>query len=576
MPRFPRIALILTLAMLISASQLPAQSNLLGFDWMHRSGDNPTWLNAPLDHDAWQSLNVGISWERQDRHNGDAWLRTTFAAPQRFAKTGLRLELHLPTWGGVDVFLNGQPLAATTAAHPDLSTDLPSDQLHWGTKPANTLALRVHGHPWTGGLGQDEIRIVPRASTATPLAVAIAIEPTDHGFSADADVTFTLQPTAAADSTAPLRLHTRVISDFHEEITNRWRTVDAEPQTIALGSLAPGFYQVIVQAQQGDYHAQAIAWLAVDPTQIHCEIQPEPDLDAYWQRALAELAAVPPAFHVERDPVQSTDRHDVFTVEMASVEGVTLRAWYILPKNAADLGPLPVVLAVPGYSAAMQPEWFMTDDDMAWLALDIRGHGRSADVVNPGFGSPGFVGYRVLEPEHYVYKGAYLDCGRALEFLASRPEIDASRIAVSGGSQGGGLSYASAALFPEHVALCVAGMPFLGDFADHQAIRDVYRTEMEGYLPPGEPEQWATLRRSMNLIDTACLADRIRCPVFMGTGLFDDDCPPHIGFSVFNRVQTPKAYRLYPNAAHLVGAKWDADARTWIRQQFKLDPAPES
>lgn len=556
---------------LLTASRLSAQGNLVGFDWQHRPGNDPSWRSAPLD-DHWRPLNVGISWERQDRPNGDAWLRTTFPAPPRFAATGLRLELKLPA-ASVEVFLNGRPIARTTTTAPTAALDLPGDALRWGED--NDLALRVLGHPWTGGAGQDQIAIIPRGVAGPVLAISNRVAPADHCFAANDEVAFDLTVTPSADSAAAVEVHALVVSDFHAVVrdirVSRNGADRARPQHENLGRLAPGFYQVIAQATQGDYHAQTVFWLAVDPTKIACEAHPEPDLDDYWKRAKAELAAVPPAFRVERVPEKCTARHDVFSVEMASVEGVTLRAWYIVPKGAR--GPIPAVLAVPGYSAAMQPEWFEADDDIAWLALDIRGHGRSADVIHPGFGTPGFVGDRVLEPEHYVYKGAYLDCGRALEFLASRPEIDARRIAVAGGSQGGGLAYAVAALCPDLVAACVAGMPFLGDFADHQRIRGIYRTEMESYLPAGDHAAWSQLRRSMNLVDTACLAGRIRCPVLMGNGLFDDDCPPHIGFAVFNRIRAPKEFRLYPDEAHLLGARWSADSAAWLRRQFGLAPS---
>lgn len=154
----------------------------------------------------------------------------------------------------------------------------------------------------------------------------------------------------------------------------------------------------------------------------------------------------------------------------------------------------------------------------------------------------------------------------------TRREVDPRRIAVSGGSQGGGLALATAALAPEQIARCVAGVPFLGDYEHHQAIRDIYRTEMLAYLPAGDADGPRRLRRSMPLIDTLNLAERIKCPVLMGNGLFDDDCPPHIGFAVYNQLTTRKEYRIYPDEAHLLGAAWNRDAYAWLRREFGLPP----
>jgi cephalosporin-C deacetylase-like acetyl esterase len=48
--------------------------------------------------------------------------------------------------------------------------------------------------------------------------------------------------------------------------------------------------------------------------------------------------------------------------------------------------------------------------------------------------------------DNYYYKRVYLGCLRAVDLLTSLPEVDTSRIAVYGGSQGGALSIVTAAL----------------------------------------------------------------------------------------------------------------------------------
>lgn len=564
--------LLRTLALLLSlaAVSLHAHGNLLGFNWQLRHGDNPAWESAPIDAE-WSPINLGISWERQNHNNGDAWLRTEVRVPASLEAGGLTLEVTLPAQA-VDVFLNGQQVAVTGGASERLTVDLPSSAIRWGE--TNQLALRILGHPWTGGRAQDSVRLVPRGSGAG-FDLQTSVAPRDHVFAAEAEVAFEFSALSPEPTAEPVVLQTKVVSDFHQVMHETTRSVAAadarQPQSWPLGRFAPGFYQVVVQASQGPWQAQRVFWFAVDPTKLACAPQPEADAGEYWARAQAELAAIPPRFRVQRDAAKSTPRHEVFTVEMDSVEGVTLRAWYVVPTRAAA-GPRPAVLNLPGYSAAMQPEWFQQDDDLIQLALDIRGHGRSADVIHPGFGTPGFVGHRVTEPEHYVYRGAYLDCLRAVEFLLSRPEVDSRRIAVSGGSQGGGLAFATAALAPDHIARCVAGVPFLGDYEHHQAIRDVYRTEMLAYLPPDDADAPRRLRRSMALIDTLNLAERIKCPVLMGNGLFDDDCPPHIGFAVYNQLTTRKEYRIYPDESHLLGAAWNRDAHAWLRREFGLPP----
>src|ERR1041385_7277586 len=59
---------------------------------------------------------------------------------------------------------------------------------------------------------------------------------------------------------------------------------------------------------------------------------------------------------------------------------------------------------------------------------------------------PGIWGYKLCSEKENAYRAIYMDCVRAVEFLLSRPEVDANKICVMGGSQGGGLTLATAGL----------------------------------------------------------------------------------------------------------------------------------
>ena len=77
------------------------------------------------------------------------------------------------------------------------------------------------------------------------------------------------------------------------------------------------------------------------------------------------------------------------------------------------------------------------DEPAPLLALDIRGHGISRLDFDPGQREYMWEGIEGPAKD-YVYVGAYMDCIRGLDFLASRPEVDASRLVVEGGSQWAG------------------------------------------------------------------------------------------------------------------------------------------
>lgn len=560
-----RVFLLLVSAILLATEVL--SQNLLPFEWSYRRGDEAAWYTADHRPKGWEAINLGLSWESQGIVSGGViGLRSEAVVPRGYRKTGLRLVLRMHGQE-TDMYVNGRAIVTNLPRGEERAVLLPDDVVCWGQQ--NQLALRVRDHLWTGGEVLDHVRLVPADGSTADVRLEATL-PDQHLFSADRAVTVPLR--LHADGKMPITgwLGVTLHSDFHERILSRSESVTVTAsgleRRIDLGRLAPGFYRLRLRFSGIGVESQAVHMLAVSPDRIVAPPDPVADFDAFWSRTLAELAATPPRFVVRRDEEHCTPRHEVFTVEMTSLGGIVVRGWYVTPKAS---GRYPAILHLQGYSVAMRPEWFRQDDDVIRFGLDIRGHGRSADVVNPGFGLPGYVGYGVEDADRYVYRGAYMDVGRALEFLASRPEVDPSRIAVEGMSQGGGLTFAAAALFPDRVAAAAAGVPFLSAFTDHIRIRRIYAEEMRAHLKENGGA-WRDLLRTMNLIDIRNLAPRIRCPVFLAAALRDDDCPPHIGFAAYNNVPGAKEFILLPEDGHLMNGKWPDLSRRWIRRRLGL------
>jgi cephalosporin-C deacetylase-like acetyl esterase len=185
---------------------------------------------------------------------------------------------------------------------------------------------------------------------------------------------------------------------------------------------------------------------------------------------------------------------------------------------------------------------------MVSLALNIRGHGNSMDHIAPEKRQN--ILYHLDDPETYFYRGAYMDCIRALDFLYSREEVDTTLVAVEGGSQGGALSLATAALDPDRIALCVPHVPFLSDFRDYFRIVAWPGGEVFQFMEahPEIPED--EIYRTLAYIDVKNLAPWVKAPVVMAVGLKDRTCPPHINFAVYNQLKVPRRYIVYPESGH--------------------------
>jgi cephalosporin-C deacetylase len=133
------------------------------------------------------------------------------------------------------------------------------------------------------------------------------------------------------------------------------------------------------------------------------------------------------------------------------------------------------------------------------------------------------------------------------------PEVDAERVCATGGSQGGGLTLACAALEPR---ICKAApvFPFLCDYkrvwemdlavAAYEELKTYFRM----FDPTHEREEEIFTR--LGYIDCQFLAPRIRAEVLMGTGLMDTVCPPSTQFAAYNKITSPKQTVIYPDFGH--------------------------
>ena len=84
----------------------------------------------------------------------------------------------------------------------------------------------------------------------------------------------------------------------------------------------------------------------------------------------------------------------------------------------------------------------------AHFVMDTRGQGSAwskgdtpdpeSDGGNPQY--PGFMTRGVLDPKTYYYRRVFTDAVRAVEAAMGHEWVDEMRVAVTGGSQGGGIA----------------------------------------------------------------------------------------------------------------------------------------
>ncbi len=287
-----------------------------------------------------------------------------------------------------------------------------------------------------------------------------------------------------------------------------------------------------------------------------------PDLLAFWQRTRDELQQTPLQATLTSAPEHSGREYVTSAVTLHSFQGRRLRAWYSVPTDLPRGGTVPAVLAVPGYGGDKPIPTHLVMQGLAVLTLYPRGQGESQQEWTLEHSTK--LTYHVTDKARFYYRGCYMDCVRGLDFLAARPEIDATRLGMWSRSQGGGLTLATAAL-DDRVRVAVAEEPFLCSYPLAMTLTSRPYVELSDYVA-AHPEQQAAMLETLAYFDTLHLVPQIQCPTLVNIGMCDAVCPAATILPVFERITAPKALHVYPDLTHRPCADFNAHALHWLQR----------
>jgi cephalosporin-C deacetylase len=185
--------------------------------------------------------------------------------------------------------------------------------------------------------------------------------------------------------------------------------------------------------------------------------------------------------------------------------------------------------------------------------MDTRGqNNQSQDAAITSEGHyMGWMTQGIRDPQSYYYRYVYADAIRALELLAKREEVDPQRLAVTGASQGGGISLAVAALSPRP-RLCLPDIPFLCDYKRGMSIAASGPYPEIPHFLKAFPHLYDTVIRTLSYCDCLNLAPWIKCRTVISNCLWDDVCPPSTIFAVYHHITAEKQMEIYPFHKHEV------------------------
>lgn len=265
------------------------------------------------------------------------------------------------------------------------------------------------------------------------------------------------------------------------------------------------------------------------------------DFDRFWQETIAEARRRPQEL-VSRPVDGPVTELLVEDVTFSGFDGDPIRAWVIRPRSGARL---PAVIEFVGYNGGRG----LPAEHLHWAAsgfvhvvMDTRGQGSgwggggsTPDPHGTGAALDGFMTRGVESPETYYYRRVFTDAVRLVDAVRTLEFVDRDRVAVTGGSQGGGITLAVAGLLGDDIAAAMPDVPFLCHFRRSVALTPGRPfTEVAQYLSVHRDRAEAVFD-TLSYFDGAVFAPRATAPALFSVGLMDDIVLPSSVFAAFNR-----------------------------------------
>ena len=340
----------------------------------------------------------------------------------------------------------------------------------------------------------------------------------------------------------------------------------------------PGFYRVDVTAHVDGKDYKQACGVAFSPEMLQPSTVMPADFSDFWQNAIAEARKTDLNPTKRLLPERCTKDVNVYEVSFNNIKE-NWRTYGILSVPVKE-GKYPALLRVPG--AGVRPYggdiWTASRGS---ITLEIGIHGISVtmdqkvydDVFNGALMN--YWEWGMDNREKSYYYRVVLGCIRALDYIEQYTPWNGKEMGVTGSSQGGFLTLATAGLdkrityyAPVHAALCDHTNSLKGVACGwpHYFYRGE-RGEVRG--ESNEERQKIETSRYYDGINFARLiTDRQKG--WFSFGYNDDVVPPTTAWETYNTVSGPKQISPYQQTWHFwYQEQWD-EWENWLLEQMKL------
>ncbi len=261
------------------------------------------------------------------------------------------------------------------------------------------------------------------------------------------------------------------------------------------------------------------------------DVKPK-DFDSFWEETLNELSDNI-TFEVVKDSIVEEKKWSLYKID--SFKNIYFYAWVSQPLAS---GKFPIKIKFSGFGKGetninkVYYPWFLKQKNTINMIVDIRGQGLSTEQIK----FKGYLTNNLNNKEKYIYRGAFMDAVRSVDFIAKNSKSDGN-IIVIGGSQGGALSIVAAALNPK-VTMCIIGFPFLTDISNYN--KKSWPMNMFIQHAINNEIDLVNLKHTLSYFDMLNFADKVTVPLFIRTQEKDNVTPLEGSVNFFNQIKSNK------------------------------------
>jgi cephalosporin-C deacetylase len=232
------------------------------------------------------------------------------------------------------------------------------------------------------------------------------------------------------------------------------------------------------------------------------------DFGEYWAAVDDELSTYPPAPELELMQLRSSDRYTVYWVKLTSIGPYRVGGYFSIPTGD---GPFPGIMQTPRYGSVNHvPDY---NDRLRYVMLTLMHRGQR--LADQPFASayPGLLTHGIDKADSYIYRSIVADCIRGAEFLLGRPEVDSTRVAISGDD----LALITAARRPGFSVVQAAGL-MLYRLMEARQRTDAYPVEEVNDFLRTYPDREESVSRTLAYVDPIHHAPEISARTLLSIG----------------------------------------------------------